>query len=96
MESVPVLGGEGVSPNKVALARDETLRLCQPIAERKPENNALAGVAKALQIVDVDGRLPLQGVYGRGERLDRMLYIGCIVRRRDVELDIALEDPTLA
>ena len=49
-----------------------------------------------LRHIKVQGPLPLQGVYGRGERLNRLLYIGCVVRRRDVELDTAFEDPTLA
>ncbi len=51
---------------------------------------------RQLRNVDVEGPLPFQDVYGRSERLSRMLYIGRIVRRRDVELDIAFEDPTLA
>ncbi len=96
MESVPVLGDDGVSPNKGALTRDETLRLCQLIAERKPESGGFAVLTAATRSRGGGGPLSLQGVYGRCERLNRMLYIGRIVRRRDVELDVGFEDPALA
>ena len=73
----------------------------KPLARVNPSQNESRKVAaspaspRQLRHVEVGGVLPLQGVYGRGERLNRMLYIGCIVCRRDVELDSALEDPAL-